>query len=59
MRDRFTRRSRTIRGSIPKPMRQVVYRRDELGCVYCGAECRAEELTIDHMIPLVWADLMR
>ena len=52
MRDRFTRKSRTTRGSIPKRMRQEVYRRDDRVCVYCGAECREEELTIDHMIPL-------
>ena len=57
MRDRFTRKSRTTRGSIPKHMRQEVYRRDEHVCVYCGAECRAEELTIDHMIPLALGGL--
>ncbi|MCY3704237.1 MAG: HNH endonuclease [Gammaproteobacteria bacterium] len=52
MRDRFTRKSRTTRGSIPKRWRQEVYCRDDRVCVYCGAKCREEELTIDHMIPL-------
>ena len=50
--DRFTRKSRTTRGSIPRHMKQEVYQRDEYVCVYCRAECGAEELTIDHMIPL-------
>ena len=58
MRDRFTRRSRTTRGSIPKHMRHEVYRRDDRVCVYCGAECRAEELTIDHLIPLALGGLV-
>ena len=57
MRDRFTRKSRTTRGSIPKHMRQEVYRRDECACVYCGAKCRAGELTIDHVIPLALGGL--
>ena len=57
MRDRFTRKSRTTRGSIPKRMRQEVYRRDERVCVYCGVECRAEDLTINHMIPLALGGL--
>lgn len=52
MRDRFTHKSRTTRGSIPKRMRQEVYRRDDYVCIYCRAQCRADELTIDHMIPL-------
>lgn len=56
MRDRFTRKSRTNRGPIPKRMRQEIYRRDGRVCVYCGAECREEELTIDHMIPLAESD---
>ena len=57
MRDRFTRKSRTTRASIPKHMRQEVYRRDERVCVYCRVECRAEELTIDHLIPLALGGL--
>ena len=57
MKDRFTRRSRTTRGSIPKHMRDEVYRRDDRVCVYCGAECRAEELTIDHLIPMALGGL--
>ena len=57
MRDRFTRKSRTTRGAIPKDMRQEVYRRDEHVCVYCRTECRPEELTIDHLIPLALGGL--
>lgn len=38
-------------------MRQEVYRRDERVCVYCGTECEAEELTIDHVIPLALGGL--
>ena len=38
-------------------MRHEVYRRDERVCVYCGVECRAEDLTIDHMIPLALGGL--
>lgn len=52
MRNRFTRKSRITRGSIPKRLRREVYRRDSGTCVYCGIKCPAEELTIDHMIPL-------
>ena len=57
MRDRFTRRSRITRGSIPKRMRQEVYRRDGRVCVYCRAVCPAGKLTIDHMIPLALGGL--
>lgn len=57
MRDRFTRKSRTTRGSIPKRMKQEVYRRDEHVCVYCKMKCGSEELTIDHMIPLALGGL--
>ena len=57
MRDRFTRKSRTTRGSIPKDMRQEVYRRDAGVCIYCEAMCQAEELTIDHIIPLALGGL--
>jgi len=38
-------------------MRQEVYQRDERVCVYCGAKCRADELTIDHIIPLALGGL--
>jgi 5-methylcytosine-specific restriction protein A len=52
MRDRFTHRSRTGRGSIPKDMRLGVFERDGFVCQFCGRKRDAAGLTIDHLIPV-------
>lgn len=50
--DRFTRATRLGRGNIPKKLRHDVYKRDRWTCVFCGLVFPADELTIDHLIPL-------
>ena len=50
--DRFTRRSRIGRHRIPEDLREEVYRRDGFVCQYCGIERSANDLTIDHIVPL-------
>lgn len=52
MKDRFTHSSRIGRGSIPREMRNDVYRRDDYICQFCGKKLPPTELTIDHLIPL-------
>jgi len=52
MYDRFTRKSRVGRGTIPRPIREEIYRRDNYTCQFCGATPSRENLTIDHLIPL-------
>ncbi len=54
---RFTGRSRTGRGSIPKSIREGIYSRDEYICQYCLQEIDPEELTIDHLVPLAHGGL--
>jgi hypothetical protein len=50
--DRFTRRSRTGRGKIPKHLREEVYNRDAYTCQFCGVQLGQEFLSIDHLIPI-------
>ncbi len=50
--DRFTRKSRQGRGSIPKQMRREIYERDSYTCQFCNKVFSPEHLTIDHLIPL-------
>jgi HNH endonuclease len=57
MYDRFTHSSRTWRGSIPKGLRQNIYQRDDYTCQFCGRTLAAEELTIDHLVPLALGGL--
>lgn len=52
MRRRFMRESRVTRGSIPKKMRDEIYRRDNYTCQFCKNEFDRKDLTIDHLIPL-------
>ena len=53
MKRRFTGRTRVGRGSIPKSMRSKIYSRDRHTCQFCLRSPGLEELTIDHLVPLV------
>ncbi|MBO3459485.1 HNH endonuclease [Aetokthonos hydrillicola Thurmond2011] len=44
--------SKTPRISIPKEVRQYVYRRNKYHCQSCGKNHKETDLTIDHIIPL-------
>jgi hypothetical protein len=55
--DRFTRKSRQGRGSIPKFIRHKVYDRDGFRCQFCGQHLTLEECTIDHLVPLALGGL--
>ena len=57
MKRRFTARSRTGRGSIPKSMRDEIYSRDEYKCQFCLNSPDLAELTIDHLVPLALGGL--
>jgi 5-methylcytosine-specific restriction endonuclease McrA len=57
MYSRFTHKSRTGRGKIPASIRDEVYRRDELTCVYCRTKLPRMLLTIDHLVPLALGGL--
>lgn len=57
MRRRFTGKSRTTRGSIPKRMRTEIYLRDKFTCQFCQNSPDKDELTIDHLIPLALGGL--
>ena len=57
MRRRFTGKSRTTRGSIPKRMRTEIYLRDKFTCQFCQISPTKDELTIDHLIPLALGGL--
>lgn len=57
MRRRFTGKSRTTRGSIPKRMRTEIYLRDKFTCQFCQISPTKNELTIDHLIPLALGGL--
>lgn len=57
MKRRFTEESRTRRGSIPKSMRNDIYRRDNFTCQFCQAKFDRKDLTIDHLIPLALGGL--
>ena len=57
MRRRFTGKSRTTRGSIPKMMRTEIYLRDKFTCQFCQNSPDKDELTIDHLIPLALGGL--
>lgn len=50
--DRFTRKSRVGRHKIPREMRDEIYLRDNFICQYCGGKFDADELTVDHLVPL-------
>lgn len=51
-RDRFTRRSRTGRSRIPARTREYIFSRDNFACQFCMVKFPAEQLTVDHIIPL-------
>ena len=57
MKKRFTGRSRTGRGSIPKSMRHSIYSRDEYKCQFCLQDTDPDQLTIDHLVPLALGGL--
>ena len=57
MRRRFTGKARVSRGSIPKRLRQEIFRRDMYKCQFCQGEFSASELTIDHLVPLALGGL--
>lgn len=57
MRRRFTGKSRTGRGSIPRQMRQQIYSRDKYTCQYCQRVFDKDNLTIDHLIPMALGGL--
>jgi hypothetical protein len=52
MKDRFTHASRIGRGKIPKEMRQRIFERDGYTCQFCDRVFVAEDLTIDHLVPI-------
>lgn len=52
MRDRFTRKSKTKRGRMRKPVKSEVLERDDYTCQFCGQHFSTTELTIDHLIPI-------
>ena len=57
MKKRFTGKSRTGRGSIPKTMRHDIYSRDGYRCQFCRQKFQHAELTIDHLVPLALGGL--
>lgn len=57
MRRRFTTKSRVTRGSIPKKMRDEIYRRDNYTCQFCKIGFDRRDLTIDHLVPLALGGL--
>lgn len=57
MKKRFTEKSRTGRGSIPKNMRRDIYSRDEYTCQFCKQKFHSSDLTIDHLVPLALGGL--
>ena len=57
MKRRFTAKSRTTRGSIPKNMRDDIYRRDGFTCQFCQVKFDRKDLTIDHLVPLALGGL--
>ena len=48
---RFT-ESRVGRGKIPRAIRETILSRDGFTCQYCAGVFPADQLTIDHLIPL-------
>jgi len=52
MDDRFTHETKYGRGSISKSTRKEIFTRDNYTCVYCKRRFMANELTIDHLVPL-------
>lgn len=57
MRRRFTGKTRVRRGSIPKKMRVEIYQRDSFTCQFCQKKFDANDLTIDHLVPLALGGL--
>ena len=54
MKDRFTRKSWTERGHIPKYFKHEIFKRDNFKCVFCNEDLskNINKLTLDHLIPI-------
>lgn len=47
------RRNRDYLFKVPRPDKEVLFRRDKHLCAYCGSQFKEDDLTRDHIIPQV------